>query len=168
MLGMLAKLLKALNSESAPGQIALAFAFALIVGLTPLTSLHNLLVLFLVCVIRINISAFLLGIAFFSGLAFLIDPISVSIGESLLTSPDLQQSLTALYQSDFWRATKFNHTLTLGGLLLALILFIPVLIASRMLIIAYRVKFMAWVEKLKIMKLIKASKFYKLYTALAD
>lgn len=168
MLGMLAKLLKALNSESAPGQIALAFALALIIGLTPLTSLHNLLVLFLAFVIRINLSAFFLGIAFFSGLAYLIDPLSVSIGESLLTNPDLQESLTALYQSDFWRATKFNHTLTLGGLLVSLALFIPVLVLSRLLIIGYREKFMAWVEKLKVTKLLKASKFYKLYTAMAD
>ena len=64
MIAMLAKLLKALNSDSAPGQIALAFALGLITGLTPLCSLHNLIVVFFACIIRLNFSAFLLATAF--------------------------------------------------------------------------------------------------------
>lgn len=168
MIAMLAKLLKALNSDSAPGQIALAFALSLITGLTPLLSLHNLPVLLLACIIRINFSAFMLGTLFFSGLAYLIDPAAISIGESLLTEPSYQAFWTGLYQSNFWRATAFNNTLILGSLILALVAFIPVLILSRWLISAYRDRLMAWVEKLKIVKLLKASKFYKAYQALAD
>ena len=46
MLKTFAKFLKILNSDAAPGQISLGFAFAMIAGLTPLMSLHNLVVLF--------------------------------------------------------------------------------------------------------------------------
>jgi uncharacterized protein (TIGR03546 family) len=168
MFTMLAKLLKALNSDSAPGQIALAFALSVITGLTPLFSLHNAVILLLACILRINFGAFVLGTAFFSGLAYLIDPAAIALGESILTNPELQTSLTSMYQSDFWRATRYNHTLVLGSLTVALIAFIPVLIISRVLIVGYRHKLMAWVEKLKITKLVKASKFYKVYQSVAD
>lgn len=168
MLTMLAKLLKALNSESAPGQIALAFALAVIVGLTPLMSFHNVIVLLLAFILRINLSAFFLGVAFFSGLGYLIDPYSVKLGESLLQNPDLVPTWTELYQNDWWRMTAFNNTLTLGGLLLSLVAFIPVFIISRILVNIYRDKLLAWFEKLKISKILKASKFYGLYKSLAD
>ena len=168
MLAMLAKLLKALNSDSAPGQIALAFALALITGLTPLLSLHNLLVLFLACILRINFGAFLLATAFFSGVAYLLDPLAIMLGESVLTTESLQAAFTNLYQSDFWRATRFNHTLTLGSLLIALLAFLPALWLFRVLILGYRQRVMSWIDKLKIAKLIKASKFYKIYNALAE
>lgn len=168
MIAMLAKLLKALNSDSAPGQVALAFALAVITGLTPLFSLHNILILLIACILRINFGAFILGTLFFSGLAYLIDPVAVSMGESILTNASYQVFWTDLYQSDFWRATRFNNTLVLGSLVVALIAFIPVLLLSRWLILAYRHKLMAWVDKLKIIKLLKASKFYKVYQALAE
>jgi len=69
MLYTLAKVLNVLNSEADPSQISLAVALALVAGLTPLMSLHNLVVLLLVLVLRVNLSAFLLGLAIFSGLA---------------------------------------------------------------------------------------------------
>lgn len=168
MIAMLAKLLKALNSDSAPGQIALAFALALITGLTPLFSLHNVLIVFIACIVRVNFGAFLLGTLFFSGLAYLLDPVAIALGESVLTHGSAQTFLTELYQSDFWRATRFNNTLVIGSLIIALVAFIPVLLISRWLISAYRNKLMVWVDKLKITKLLKASKFYKVYQALAD
>jgi uncharacterized protein (TIGR03546 family) len=168
MIAMLAKLLKALNSDSAPGQIALAFALALITGLTPLFSLHNALIVLIACIVRINFGAFLLGTLFFSGLAYLIDPSAIALGESVLTDAAYQGFLTDLYQSDFWRATRFNNTLVIGSLMIALVAFIPVLLISRLLISVYSHKLMVWVDKLKITKILKSSKLYKVYQALAD
>jgi uncharacterized protein (TIGR03546 family) len=168
MISMLANLLKALNSESGPGQIALAFSLALITGLTPLLSFHNLLILFLACIIRINFGAFILGTLFFSGLAYLLDPMFMSIGESLLLNESLQTFWTGLYQSDFWRITEFNNTLVLGSLVFALVFFIPVLLLSRWLVTTYREKVMSWVNTLKITKILKASSFYKIYQTFAE
>jgi uncharacterized protein (TIGR03546 family) len=168
MIAMLANLLKALNSDSAPGQVALAFALALITGLTPLFSLHNLLIIFIACIVRINFGAFLLATAFFSGLAYLLDPAAIALGESLLTNSDYQELWTGLYQNELLRISGFNNTLVMGSLVIALIAFIPVLLLSRWLILAYRDRLMVWVDKLKITKLLKASKFYKAYQALAE
>ena len=168
MIAMLANLLKALNSDSAPGQVALAFALGLITGLTPLFSLHNLLIIFIACIVRINFGAFLLATAFFSGLAYLLDPAAIALGESLLTNSDYQELWTGLYQNELLRVSGFNNTLVMGSLVIALIAFIPVLLLSRWLILAYRDRLMVWVDKLKITKLLKASKFYKAYQALAE
>ncbi|WP_430462976.1 TIGR03546 family protein [Thalassolituus sp. LLYu03] len=168
MLTMLAKLLKALNSESAPWQIALAFSLALIVALTPTLSLHNAIVLLFAFLLRINLSAFFLGVGAFSLLAVAIDPYSVRLGESLLANPGLQSTWTELYQSDFWRMTAFNHSLVLGGLLIALVAFIPLFIASRVLISLYRDRLLAWANKLKIAQILKGTKFYNLYKSIAE
>jgi uncharacterized protein (TIGR03546 family) len=140
MLSLLAKFFKILNSDASPGQIALGFSFALFVGLTPFFSLHNLIILMLVCFFRVNLSAFFLSSAVFALLAFSVDPMSIAIGESLLVDPDLVQSWTQLYQSDVWRAFKFNHTLLLGSVVMSLILFLPTLIITRILIGLYRTK----------------------------
>lgn len=168
MIAMLAKLLKALNSDSAPGQIALAFSLGLITGLTPLFSLHNVFVIFIACIVRVNFSAFLLATAFFSGIAYLLDPAAIALGEFLLTHEHYQGFWTDLYQSELFRLLAFNNTLILGSLVITMIAFVPVLLMSRWLISTYRVKFMVWVEKLKITKILKASKFYKVYQALAE
>lgn len=168
MLTMLAKLLKALNSESAPWQVALAFSMSLIVALTPMFSLHNLLVLLLAFVIRVNLSAFFLGVAAFSLLAMVIDPLSIQLGASLLAQPGFQDFWTELYQSDFWRMTAFNHTLVLGGLLLSLLAFIPVFVLSRLLIVMYRQRLLNWISRLKVVQVLKAGKFYSLYKSLAE
>jgi uncharacterized protein (TIGR03546 family) len=166
MLAMLAKLLKILNSDASPGQISLGFAFALFIGLTPFFSLHNLFIFLLVCVIRVNLGGFFFASAIFALLAFLLDPVSISLGEYLLGQPDLQNLWTNLYQIDVWRAFKFNHTLLLGSVALSCILFIPVWLVFSILIKLYRMKMMAWFEKLKIVKFLKASKLYQAYERL--
>jgi len=166
MLSMLAKFLKVLNSDASPGQVALGFAFALFVGLTPFFSLHNFIILLLVFVIRVNLSAFFLASAIFALMAYILDPISIAIGESLLTNPELTGTWTQMYQSDVWRAFKFNHTLLIGSVTLSAILFVPVLVIGIWFIKVYRDRLMKWFEKLKITKLVKASKFYKVYEKL--
>jgi len=169
MLTMLAKLLKALNSESAPWQIALALALSMIIGLTPLWSLHNLVILLLAMIIRVNLSAFFLGILVFTGIGMaLVDPWSIRLGEELLTRSDLQTLWTELYAQDFWRMLAFNHTLTLGGVCIALIAFIPVFAISLILVRVYRERVLNWVNKLKITQMLKASTFYSLYQKFAE
>lgn len=168
MLSILAKLLKALNSEASPSQISLAVCFALIMALTPLLSWHNAIVLLLALVIKVNLSAFIVSLGLFSLLAWFVDPYSASLGEQILTAPGLQETWTSLYQIDFLRITKFNHTLVMGGLVVSLIAFLPVFFLSRFLVVQYRAKLLAWVEKLWIAKLIKGSKFYRIYQAIAS
>lgn len=167
MLRLLAKLLKALNSESDSGQISLAWVAGMIVGMTPFWSLHNLIVLFLVCVIRVNVSAFLVAVALFSGVGFLLDPLMDDVGAQLLAEPSLQAFWTGLYNNSGWRLTHFNNTLTLGSFVCAVVITLPMFFFTKMLINLYRAHVLAWVSKLKIVMWLRATPFYRAYAALS-
>lgn len=168
MLRQIAKLLKALNAETAPWQISLAFILAMVMGFTPLWSLHNLLILLLALVLRVNLSAFILAWGVFSGLAYLLDPLFIRVGESLLLNPELKELWTGMYNNDFWRLAHFNHTLTMGSAVISLLLALPLFFIFRWLIVKYRVHLLASVRKSRLMQMIKASKFYKVYQAVSE
>jgi len=163
MIGTIAKILKVLNSETAPGQISLALCFAMIVGLTPLYSLHNLLVLLLVLFLRVNLSAFIVGWVFFSGVAYILDPVFHRIGLALLTAPSLQGLWTSLYNILIFRFAKFNNSIVMGSVLFSLIFFLPVYFLSNMLINKYRDHILAWIRNTRLMQVLKGSKLYQAY-----
>ena len=166
MLTLLAKLLKALNSEASPGQISLAFVLGMIMGFTPLWSAHNLLVLLLALVLRINLTGFILAFGVFSGLAYALDPLFIRLGEYLLTHADLQAFWSSLYVSDAWRVTRFNNTLVMGSLVSSLALALPAFFVFNFLIRQYRDRIFAWVQKSRLMQILKANKFYRIYNSL--
>ena len=167
MLKAIARILKVLNSESEPGQISMAFCFSMIAGLTPLWSLHNILVLLLALIIRVNLSTFILGLVFFTGFAYLLDPLFHRLGLALLTADPLEGLWTILYNSPLWRIERFNNSVLLGSLVLSLILLIPVYIFMNMMIRQYRMHILAWVRKTKVMKAFTASKLYRVYESVS-
>ena len=163
MISAIAKILKVLNSETAPGQISMALCFALIIGLTPLYSFHNLLVLLLVLFLRVNLSAFIVGWVFFSGVAYILDPIFHRMGLALLTTASLEGLWTSLYNITIFRFSKFNNSIVMGSVLFSLIFLLPVYFLSNMLINKYRDHILAWVRKTRLMQLIKGSKLFQAY-----
>lgn len=163
MLATLAKLLKALNSETSPWALAWGVALGMVLGLTPLLSLHNILVLFVVLAFRINLSFFLISFAFCSGLAYLLDPAFNYTGESLLTSPELLGLWQLLYEMPLARIAQFNHTITLGSLVVALALLLPVLFVTRFMVMNYRTHIQLRLSRLPIVHVIKGTKFWSLY-----
>lgn len=167
MLDMIAKLLKVLNAEGSPTQISLGFAAGMIAGLTPLWSLHNLLLVFLVFLFRVNISAFFLSLTVFSGIAYLADPAMSKVGAALLASASLHDLWTILYNQPVWRIAHFNNTLTLGSLVSAIVLAIPMVLISNFLIEKYRTHILAWVRKTRAVKILKASRLFRSYNAIA-
>jgi len=167
MLKAIAKLIKVLNSDAAPGQISAAFAFSMIGGFTPFWSLHNLIVLLLVLVLRVNLSAFLLGLAVFSGLAFGLDPLFHQLGLRVLTADSLNGLWTAMYNQTLWRLERFNNTILMGSLLTSLVLFVPLILLSNALIGRYREFVLAWARKSRIMLAFKASKIYGYYNTVS-
>jgi uncharacterized protein (TIGR03546 family) len=167
MLDMIAKLIKVLNAEGSPTQISLGFAAGLIIGLTPLWSLHNLLLAFLVFLFRVNLSAFLLAWAFFSGIAYIADPAMDQLGATLLATSALQDIWTSMYNHTVWRIAHFNNTLTLGSLVSAVVVAVPMVFISNFLIKNYRQHILAWVRKSRIAQLLKASRLYRAYDALS-
>lgn len=167
MLSIIAKLLKVLNSENEPSQISLAIGFSMIAGLTPFYSLHNILILLLVLVLRVNLSAFLLGVAFFSGLAYLLDPIFHWIGLKILTAGLLKGLWEVLYNSTIWRLERFNNSIVMGSLLFSLLFVVPLCILMNLAILKYREHVLAWIQKSRLVHFIKASKFYETYKSLS-
>lgn len=167
MLTQLAKLLKALNAETSPWQISLAAVLGMIMGFTPLASAHNLLVLLLAFILRINFSTFLLSFGFFTGFAYLLDPFFIRIGESLLLDPSLKEMWTVLYNNDVWRVTHFNNTLTLGSFVVSILFSLPLFFLGRWLIIEYRAHVLAWVRKTRLVQMLKTSELFRVYQGLS-
>jgi uncharacterized protein (TIGR03546 family) len=163
MLKSIAKLLKVLNSETEPGQISLGFCFAMFAGFTPLMTLHNLLVIFLVCVLRVNLSAFLLGLLAFTGVAYLLDPLFNQLGILLLTAQPLEPLWTALYNIILFRLENFNNSIVMGSLVFSLILFIPLYLLLNLAITKYREHLLRWIKKSRVMQFFMASKLYRIY-----
>jgi uncharacterized protein (TIGR03546 family) len=163
----IAKLIKVLNSETEPGQISLGLCLSMIAGFTPVLSLHNLLVLLLVLVLRTNLSAFILGWVFFSALAFVLDPLFHKMGLAILTAPSLSEFWTGLYNSVWFRLDRLNNTIVMGSLLFSLVLFIPGMILFNLLIRRYREHLLAWVRKTRVMQMVKATKIFQIYQSLA-
>jgi uncharacterized protein (TIGR03546 family) len=168
MLRAVAKVLSTLNSETEPGQISLAFCLAMIAGFTPLFSLHNLLVILLVLLLRVNLSTFILGLVFFSGIAYLLDPLFHLIGLAVLTTSALEGLWTALYNMTLFRLEKFNNSIVMGSLLFSAVLFVPLYLVSNQIILRYRQHVLGWVQKSRIMRAFKASKLYRLYSTYSE
>lgn len=165
MLKQLIKFLRILNGDVSPGQIAAGLSFGMFLAFTPLFSLHNVFVLLLVCILRVNITAVLIGLALFSLIAWFIDPWFIATGEYILTKAEWIPLWTQLYQQDIWRLAHFNNTLTMGSVVVSAALWLPLFLISRFLIIRYRTQVMAWVIQLRIVRWLKTSKFFQMVSS---
>ncbi len=165
MLTILMKIFKALNSEQSPGQLASAISFAAIIGLTPLLSLHNLFILLIVLWFRVNLTMFLIMWPLFSIFGLMLEPLSESIGLSLLQLPSLLPVWESFYNTLLGRWSNFYYSEVIGGLLIASILAIVLYPINKILIAQYREKWLETFEHYKIIKILKASKIWQLYEA---
>lgn len=163
MIGMLARLLKALNAETSPWALAWAFVLGMFMGLTPLLSLHNAVILLLAFSFRVNLTGFFLAFVVFSGLAYLFDPIFDWMGESLLQAEALMPLWYALYEMPLARLFQYNHTITLGSFVTSLVLAPLWLYLSYYLIVTYRRRVKAWLDRLRFVQFIKGTKFFMVY-----
>lgn len=168
MLTLLAKLLKALNSEQSPGQLAAGVSLAVIVGLTPLLSLHNLIVLLIVLFFRVNLTVFLLMWPLFSIVGLLISPLSESLGLAILQAPSMIALWESFYNTLIGRWSNFYFSGVTGGLVIAIILAIIVYPVSKLLVVQYRTRLYSKFEQYKVVKMLKASKFWQLYESYSN
>lgn len=168
MITQIIKFLRVLASEAEPLQISIGFSLAMIVGLTPLLSLHNFLVIFLLLTFRINLAAFLLALIFFSGLAYLLDPIFHNIGLSILQHETMQSTWTEMYNSTFWRVAHFNNTIVMGSIVVTLLAFIPVILIMNILIKRYRTHVLIYLKNSKLASWLQSSKLVTRFSSLAE
>ncbi|MFD2530870.1 TIGR03546 family protein [Gracilimonas halophila] len=158
-----AKLLKALASEASPGQIAGGIILGMIIGLTPVFSLHNLFIVILILVLKVHIGMALLSFMVFSGVAYLADPIFHSFGVWLLELESMQQTWTNMYNNDWWALTKFFNTVVIGSFVTAIILCFPAFPLVKYGVVQYRRHIHAKVQKWKLVQAFKSTKFYSIY-----
>ena len=132
------KIWNALNHAGKPWQIAMAIALGMLVGFTPILSVHNIAVLFIVLIFNIHFSIFLLAVSFFGVIGLALDPLFASIGKLILTSEGLETVFTSWYNNPFGHLTYFNNTITMGSLIVSLVLFFFVYKISSYLLVKYR------------------------------
>ncbi len=164
ILSLVQKLVKTLNSEGTPGQVAVGIALGAALGLTPLMNLHNLLILLAAMVLQVTFPAVLLGWALFLPLGFLLDPLFHEVGTLLLMDAGgLRPIWTALYNAPVMALTGFNNTVVLGSFVSWVLLFTPIYFAARWGVARYRETIYRRLERSRLFKAVKASKAYNLY-----
>src|SRR5690554_5801623 len=152
MLTLIAKFLKALNSESGAWALAFAFVLGMMMGFTPLWRMHNLVILLIAMLFRINLTGFILSFIICSGIAYLLDPWFHQFGFYLLSHESWQPLWQSLYHSAFWRVAQFHHSITLGSVLISLAFAPVLLIVSFVLVSQYRLRIQTWFNKLKLVQ----------------
>jgi len=158
---ILMKFLKILNSEAEPWQIGAGFAIGLFLGITPLVSLHNILLIMLLLVVRVNITSALVSLGIFKAVSLATDPISDQIGRYLLGLDPLAGVWRFLSETPGLALFNLNNTLVLGSLMIALVCALPVFLIMMMLVSLYRNKLKEKVSKWKIVKALKMTKLAK-------
>ncbi len=164
ILKFLLQFLQILNRGAAPWQISCGIALGAIVGLTPTVNLHNVAVLLVVLLLNVNLPSALLGWGVFGAFSILLDPLFHRVGLFFLTDvPMLTPLWTLLYNTPIVPWTRFNNTLVLGSLLMALLLFWPLFFFGIWGVKQYRERLMVAVAKWKIVQLLQTSRLYQLY-----
>ena len=163
LLALIQKLIKTLNSEGTPNQIAAGIAVGAVLGLTPLISLHNLLLIALAVITRVSLPGVMLGWMLFIPVGFIFDPQFNSIGEWLLLHQSLETLWAGWYNTPVIALSNFNNTVVLGSFTGWLVLMLPVFLISRIGVIKYREHLYDRLAQTKLFKAVKASKLYKLY-----
>ncbi len=164
LLQLLIRVIKILRSQGTPGQVAAGFVFGMCLGLIPWNTLHSFFIWFLVIILNVNFGAVLLGLAIFSSIAYIFDPIFHSIGYWLLVKVEFLRELwTSLYQAPVIPFTRFYNTVVMGSTFVSMVLFVPVLILAKWLVKNYRVKIDPHIQKLPLFQMFKTTRIYNIY-----
>jgi uncharacterized protein (TIGR03546 family) len=167
-LKILAKLLRVLKDGATPAQIALGFVLGWAIGMIPGWPVQVWLLVLLLLVLQANLSMALVGMAVAAALSWIFDPALDALGGAVLTAGPLQGLFTGLYNSPPWGLTRFNNTIVMGGMLVALVtgsaLFPLVVRGVRW----YRERLLARMDKWRLVQVLKSSRLYGWYQRLHD
>jgi len=164
LLRLLQKLIKTLNSEGTPGQVAVGIALGSALGLTPLVNLHNLLIVAAVFLLNVSFPAAMLGWILLTPVGFLLDPWFDAIGDALLAdSAALVPVWTTLYNMPVVPLSNYNNTVVLGSLIGWAVLVVPIFYLSRWGVGWYRARILPRLLETKLFKVVRASKLYNVY-----
>ncbi|MBT5471435.1 MAG: TIGR03546 family protein [Nitrospina sp.] len=160
MIRQVLKIFKALNSDEKPWQLSLGLAFGGIIGLMPLWTPHNIFLLFLAFIINLNFALLLVGFFFFSGIAYILDPLFHEIGLAVLTAEGMQDFWNGLFSNPIFLFDRLNNTLVMGSLLFSLTASVPLFFLFNLLVRKYRQHLQGLFDKIPLLKSLKLAKIY--------
>jgi uncharacterized protein (TIGR03546 family) len=165
LLKFLQSLVKALNSDGTPGQVAAGIALGAVFGLTPLLNLHNLVLFVLAIILNVSFPGVMLGWLVFLPVGFALDPVFDAVGRMLLVgTPALHAFWTWGYNTPLVALTNFNNTVVLGSVVVWAAALLPLFVLFRWLVAKYRATVYARLQRTRLFQAVKASKVYNLYT----
>ncbi len=155
---------KILNSDTGTNQLAAGLACGIILGFSPLLSLQGLLVLVLCFFFRIQMGAAFLSAFFFKFVAYLIDPVSDSLGRAILENEGLRPTFVSLYNMPIIPLTRFNNYIVMGSGGIGFIFLIPGFFIFKKLVVQYRAIVVEKFKRTPVWKAWTATSFYKWYS----
>ena len=165
LLKLVRSLIKTLHSDGSPLQIAFGVALGAALGLTPIMNAHNLLILLLLAVLNVSFAAGMFAWALFVPVGFALDPLFDRIGRWLLIDVEsLRPMWGAIDNTPGLALTNFSNTVVLGSVVDWVLLFVPLVLLTRLGVIRYRATLGARVAQSKFYKSLKASQLYNVYT----
>jgi uncharacterized protein (TIGR03546 family) len=157
-------LVKALNSEGTPGQVAAGIAIGSCLGLTPLLNLHNLLVVAAILFFRVSVPGATLGWLVFAPVGFLLDPVFDAVGAALLIDSNALRGLWgAAYNAPVVALANPTNTIVVGSLVGWAVLALPIYFLARAGVGWYRRTIYARYKDAKLFRALRASRIYNLY-----
>ena len=164
LLTLLQSLVKTLHSDGTPSQIAAGFALGAALGLTPIANAHNLLVFLLLAVLNVSFGAGMLAWALCISLGFALDPLFDALGRTLLLgTPALRPLFTRFDNSPVLALSGLGNSVVLGSVVTWLVLFVPIFVLVRLLVLHYRRTLGERVRQSHAYKALTASQAYNVY-----
>lgn len=164
LLKLLQQLIKTLNSEGTPGQVAAGIALGSVLGLTPLVNLHNLVAAAAIMLSNVSFPAAMLGWVLFLPAGFALDPLFDQVGQALLIRAAPLESLwTGLANVPVIPLSNFNNTIVLGSFVSWALLTVPVYLLARWGVGQYRIKVFPRLASTRLFQAVRASRVYNLY-----
>jgi len=161
---LIQSLVKALNSEGTPGQVAAGIAVGSCLGFTPLLSLHNLLIVGAILFFRVSVPGATLGWLIFTPAGFLLDPVFDRVGTALLVDNAwLTGVWSAAYNAPVVALANPTNTIVVGSLVGWAVLALPIFFAARWGVSWYRRTIYARYKDAKFFRALRASKLYNVY-----
>ena len=113
-----AHLVKTLKAHDTPHQLAGGFAIGAVIGVVPLGNVISVGLCALLCGVKVNKSAGVLGAMALMWVGVLLDPVAHNLGMKILSIEALQGTYAAIYDMPLGPWIGFNNTVVLGWLVL--------------------------------------------------
>lgn len=162
-LSLARNLFLSLQGGSEPRHLAAGLALGAALGLVPKGNLLAASFVFLLFFLRVDKGMAFVAAALFTPLAYALDPLAHKLGLALLKAGPLQGLWTALYDLPIVPLTRFNNSVVLGNLALALLLCAPLFYAGLRLAGWYNATVRAALDRAPLIRSMKGWYWYQRY-----